>query len=159
MQISRLLLSSPFNKYIPIDNYSVNNFRFFTIYFRKPVIPDRVYPLSLLAFVATAHTLSVIRQSSSQLQQLGKKEIQQQHQRDGFSETEKYYSETEKMEDDGKVPAQVERLPHVFRRHVKPKKQHEIINLGKVWRAMIQCKLCHYLCVCVCVCVGDNEHC
>ena len=114
-----------------------------------------MYPLSLLAFVATAHTLSVIRQSSSQLQQLGKKEIHQhqQHQRDGVSETEKYYSKNKKMEDDGKTAAQVERLQHVFRRHVKPKKQHEIINLGKVWRAMIQCKLCHYLCVCVCVCV------
>ena len=35
------------------------------------------------------------------------------------------------------VRPQVDGLSHLFRRHVKPKKQHEIMELGKVCRLHI----------------------
>ena len=70
---------------------------------------DKVYPLSLLAFVATSHALSIPRQP------------------------QKYREDTEEeVRASGGPVSQVAGLDHVFRRHVKPKKQHEIKNLAEV---------------------------
>ena len=131
VQISRLLLSTPFNRYqydIVLNLYIVTNHVMCDVYsFRKGDISlDRVYPLSLLAFVATAHTLSVTREPSLEVeqQQLDREEIQQ---RDGASKMKELCEGKKKMKEDG-----IEKLQHVFRRHVKPKKQHEIISLGRV---------------------------
>ena len=75
----------------------------------RPV--DRVYPLSLLAFVATAHSLSLSRRPPRQASE----------------------GRTDEEEKEGRgSKSQVAGLEHVFRRHVKPKKQHEIKNLAKV---------------------------
>ena len=81
----------------------------------RPAAVDKVYPLSLLAFVATAHTLSLSRTPSQQL--------------DGGEREEE---EEEGWRFSGRV-SQVTGLDHIFRRHVKPKKQHEIKNLAKVF--------------------------
>ena len=66
----------------------------------------QVYPLSLLAFAAAAGALALPR-------------VQQQ-QPPGSSSG-----------DGGRC--QVAGLDHLYRRHVKPKKQHEIKCLAKVW--------------------------
>ncbi|XP_078612110.1 methyltransferase-like protein 25B [Branchiostoma floridae x Branchiostoma japonicum] len=73
-----------------------------------------VWPLSLLAFRATAHSLTLPRQAcdlSTLLGQLGA---------DGSSLPEEIR--------DGQLRSP--ELQHCFRRHVKPKKQHEILRLA-----------------------------
>ena len=63
----------------------------------------KVYPLSLLAFVATAHALSLPRDQRNVSQESG-----------------------------APNPSQMSGIDHLFRRHVKPKKQHEVKLLGEV---------------------------
>lgn len=77
-----------------------------------------MYPLSLLAFVATAHALSVPRHPRRQREEC--REERRAAEKGGGSRGER------------RMPAQVAGLGHVFRRHVKPKKQHEIRNLAEV---------------------------
>ena len=48
---------------------------------------------------------------------------------------------------------QLMEMEHVFRKHVKPKKQHEIRQLGKVAGSGGGGRLCVCVCVCVCECV------
>lgn len=64
---------------------------------------NKVYPLSLLAFVATAHALSLPRNQRNVSQ-----------------------------EPRAPNPSQMSGINHLFRRHVKPKKQHEVKLLGEV---------------------------
>lgn len=66
-----------------------------------------VWPLSLLAFRTTAHSLAFPR------------ELQQ----DGDAGKPEEFEENQ---------SQSSMLRHVFRKHVKPKKQHEIRKLGMV---------------------------
>lgn len=82
---------------------------------------DKVYPLSLLSFVTAAHSLSLSRRSPRQLSGRETEEKEEEEVRGGGT--------TRQI-------SQVTGLDHVFRRHVKPKKQHEIKNLAKVcWSA------------------------
>lgn len=67
-----------------------------------------VWPLSLLAFRATAHALAFPRQE----RRLALGSVRPQE----FTEN----------------PSQSSLLGHIFRKHVKPKKQHEIRELGSV---------------------------
>lgn len=77
------------------------------LFFRYP----SVWPLTLLAFRATAHTLAFPRRTrGTAVQEVGTQgpvEFQENH-------------------------SQSSLLVHNFRKHVKPKKQHEINKLGKV---------------------------
>ena len=66
---------------------------------------SKVYPLSLLAFSSASHSLSLSRHPSSSAIHLGR---------------------------DEKGKAQLKGLDHLFRCHLKPKKQHEIKLLGEV---------------------------
>ena len=78
---------------------------------------DKVYPLSLLAFVASAHALLISRQPLPQRR----------------NEESVPTSKSRGAELRGRTMGpQVAGLDHVFRRHVKPKKQHEIVNLTEV---------------------------
>ena len=77
---------------------------------------EKVYPLSLLSFVAAAHSLSLSRRPSRQLSRRETEEKEEEEVRGGGT----------------RHISQVTGLDHVFRRHVKPKKQHEIKNLAKV---------------------------
>ena len=77
-----------------------------------------VYPLSLLAFVATAHALSVPRQPQKYGRGVGVGKYAAQN--------------TTVSRGKGRGLAQVDGLDHMFRRHVKLKKQHEIRNLVEV---------------------------
>ncbi|XP_044278583.1 protein RRNAD1 isoform X3 [Varanus komodoensis] len=69
-----------------------------------------VWPLSLLAFKATAHSLAFPRRPSGHAQPSGGRRPEE------FQEN----------------PCQSCKLHPVFRKHVKPKKQHEIQKLGQV---------------------------
>ena len=86
-------------------------------FFRDSATVNKVYPLSLLAFVASAHTLSVSRQPPPRHRE----------------ETAKSgIGSSRGCGEGGRVPAQIAGLDHLFRRHVKPKKQHEIRVLAEV---------------------------
>ena len=87
-------------------------------FFRDSATVNKVYPLSLLAFVASARTLSVSRQPHPR-----HREETANRQSSGSSRG---------CGKGGRVPAQIARLDHLFRRHVKPKKQHEIRVLAEV---------------------------
>lgn len=99
------------------------SFSFF-FFFRRPGAVDKVYPLSLLSFVAAAHSLSLSRRPPWRL---------------SGRETE----EKEEVVRGGgtRQISQVTGLDHVFRRHVKPKKQHEIKNLAKVCWCSHKCRM------------------
>ena len=51
------------------------------------------------------------------------------------------------------LPAQLEGLDHIFRRHVRPKKQHEVKVLGEVSAVGYSSSESDMWSVCVCVCV------
>lgn len=89
----------------------LTNFRSFSV--------DKVYPLSLLAFVATAHALSVPRHP-------------QRYRREAGEGRDVAQSSGGVCREKGRVQSQVVGLDHMFRRHVKLKKQHEIKNLVEV---------------------------
>ena len=111
--------------------------------YRKEVNVEKVYPLSLLAFVATAHALSVSRQPPhrSRRQSEEKESVvlrgkgeRESPEKDGGSGGRDCSSVRDRVSggERGKVMSQVTGLEHVFRRHVKPKKQHEIKHLAEV---------------------------
>lgn len=70
-----------------------------------------MWPLSLLAFRATAHALAFPRES------------RRERGRSAGSVTPEEFMENQ---------SQSSLLGHIFRKHVKPKKQHEIRKLGMV---------------------------
>lgn len=70
-----------------------------------------MWPLSLLAFRATAHALAFPRESRCDRGRV---------------------SDSAKPEEFVENQSQSSLLGHIFRKHVKPKKQHEIRKLGKV---------------------------
>lgn len=120
-EASLLLLTSPFDHhryqyrgYTPIVCHM--KWPTYTNFHRKSARVEKVYPLSLLAFVATAHALSVPRQP----QQYGR----------GVGAGK--YAGQNSGAVSGRGRAQVDGLDHMFRRHVKLKKQHEIRNLVEV---------------------------
>lgn len=78
---------------------------------------DKVYPLSLLAFVACSHSLSLDREP---LRRKGERKKGEEEEKKG---------EKEKID---KCSSQVTGLDHIFRRHVKLKKQREIVHLAEV---------------------------
>ena len=88
-------------------------------FYRKSATVKEVYPLSLLAFVATAHALSVPRRPQKYGRGVGVGKYAAQNSGDV-------------SRGKGRGLAQVDGLDHMFRRHVKLKKQHEIRNLVEV---------------------------
>lgn len=89
-----------------VDNEINDNCRAL-FYYRYPA----VWPLSLLAFRATAHALAFPRESSHDRRRV---------------------SDSVKPEEFMENQCQSSLLGHIFRKHVKPKKQHEIRKLGMV---------------------------
>ena len=88
-----------------------------------------VLPLSLLAFAALARTLSHQRQPQTMH---AHKDASHQA---GFSSWSSPVPNGHQMAKDVRhAPSQIADLEHLFRRHVKLKKQHEIIRLAEVNR-------------------------
>ena len=99
----------------------------------------KVYPLSLLAFVATTHALSASRQPQHCRVETGEGRWSTDLERGRRSKepVRGLGSSGKPVRGQGSVEgrkmiAQVAGLDHVFRRHVKPKKQHEIKHLAAV---------------------------
>ncbi|XP_042295893.1 protein RRNAD1 isoform X3 [Sceloporus undulatus] len=82
-----------------------------------------VWPLSLLAFRATAHSLAFPRRAGGQGGTSG----------------------SEGPEEFQGNPLQSARLHPLFRKHVKPKKQHEIWRLGQVVKRLSELTGCHHI--------------
>lgn len=80
-----------------------------------------VWPLSLLAFRASAHALAFPRESG------------QSRGRAAGSEKPEEFSENQ---------SQSSLLGHIFRKHVKPKKQHEIRKLGTLVKQLCDWTAC-----------------
>ncbi|CAI5798642.1 protein RRNAD1 isoform X1 [Podarcis lilfordi] len=80
-----------------------------------------VWPLSLLAFKASAHTLAFPRRPS------------------GWAGKSKEAGRPEEFRDN---QCQSSRLPPLFRKHVKPKKQHEIRRLGQMVKRLSELTGC-----------------
>ena len=98
----------------------------FFLYFSYP----SVWPLSLMAFRATAHTLAFPRMPRSKTtKQVG----------------------TLKPEEFQENQSQSSLLGHIFRKHVKPKKQHEIRRLGTVRHFR-----CYYLVYYFPLCISNS---
>ena len=115
---------------------------------RKAPSLDKVYPLSLLAFVATAHALSAPRQPQDCRMETGERRYSTDLERGrGPKEAVRGLGSSgepvrgQESEEGRKMIAQVAGLDHVFRRHVKPKKQHEIKHLAAVRGYNISCTL------------------
>lgn len=100
-----------------------------------------MYPLSLLAFVATAHALSVPRQPQNYGGGVGGGKCGAQNSGDV-------------CRGNGMGHSQVGGLDHMFRRHVKLKKQHEIRNLVEVSQTWL---LRSYQNIIYCHVLGGNE--
>ena len=95
---------------------------------------DKVYPLSLLAFVATAHALAAPREPQHCRMEAGEGRCSSARGR-----ASKEPVRGQGSEEGRKMVSQVAGLDHVFRRHVKPKKQHEIKHLAAVRDRDIYC--------------------
>lgn len=80
-----------------------------------------MWPLSLLAFRATAHALAFPRECTGG-QGHGRGQGQDQDRAPGSVKPEEFQENQ----------SQSSLLGHIFRKHVKPKKQHEIRKLGLV---------------------------
>ena len=101
----------------------------------------RVYPLSFLAFVTTAHTLSLPRgqrtiieprPSNGQPAGLENEALQSRRPVRDQHGGNKRLAEEGRVSPGAENPSQISGLDHTFRRHVKPKKQLEIKLLGEV---------------------------
>lgn len=77
-----------------------------------------MWPLSLLAFRATAHALAFPRECRQERGPLKPEEFVENR-------------------------SQSSLLRHIFRKHVKPKKQHEIRKLGMVRSSSLKCEIVH----------------
>ncbi|XP_042295892.1 protein RRNAD1 isoform X2 [Sceloporus undulatus] len=90
---------------------------------RRSPEASSVWPLSLLAFRATAHSLAFPRRAGGQGGTSG----------------------SEGPEEFQGNPLQSARLHPLFRKHVKPKKQHEIWRLGQVVKRLSELTGCHHI--------------
>ena len=97
---------------------------------------NQVYPLSLLAFAATAKALSLPRyppSSPSILSPSPTTHRDHQHQQITLNSTGYMYRiPASSLSGDRGSCSQVPGIEHCYRRHVKPKKQHEIKCLAEV---------------------------
>ena len=110
---------------------------------------NQVYPLSLLAFAAAAKVLSLPRHPQSSC-------CQQQQYTSSAGVPSNNIHGTATTTTGGSIQglcSQVQGIEHRYRRHVKPKKQHEIKCLAEVGTQWTCCLIVMILCVCVCVCV------
>ena len=106
-----------------------------------------MYPLSLLAFASTAQALSLPRaqlppetapEKPPAINQIPSEQLSNQDKlkREGLTGRRCDFGEAESSSAELKRrtggASQIAGLEHSFRRHVKPKKQHEILLLGEV---------------------------
>ena len=111
-----------------------------------------MYPLSFLAFVATAHALSLPRSRRTNTDPDNDDTdlpagLESKTQQSGHPVREECALRNKRLAGEGRKssraenPSQIASLNHLFRRHVKPKKQLEIKLLGEVrmlWHCILK---------------------